>query len=1089
MTNEVALFLKLEFTQFMRDLARAKGEINTLGSGAPSDVFNASEKSARELAAATHDAAAAEKELDANAPHNARTEMQNTAKAVYQARDALTGGASTMLNTLQQVSDKVSGVDGVMASASGPKVLLQGFLALAAVTKTIEIFDELKNNVINTSATFETLGVRLKTLTGSQEAANAAMSWIKDFTAKTPFQLDQVTKSYAGLVSAGVDAKKILPSVGDAVSAVGGGGAEIDRVVTALGQMKTKGKASAEELMQISEVGIPAMEILKEKLQLTSKQMEDLAGSGVSVDKAIAVLASGLKERFGGAMEAQSNTYTGIMANIEDSWTQFYSMIGEAGAFDAIKEKTKAVLDYLNQAFKDGSAKEWAQNISAVMSTVFAVISPVLKFPVTLAKVFASTYSFVKDLFTGDSITAPYRKAEEDYQAYVKSAREKQADIISSVNKKIAQEESKKSDQEQSRDLQKIKDLQNLIEVKKEAAETKFARDEQGIGDDLINKIRDTKQAIADIQDKFSSVKFDPFRGGAVGGFAQNIESMMGGLNSLSAGFQQSATKAQLMDRQTAQSATESARKSSEAERQRYEQTAAAALAAYNRQVALINSESTDAATKNAKLRAAEEQLSQARNAAAMQAYQSIKGYRDAEGNDVVALNRKIAQAETAASTQFIALEKAKQAASNQAAQDAHVKKLELIKLEGGKAEEQAEKYREADTKLLQTRLQNSEKAYQAIRNNLQKSMADYDKYHAQVKQLEDSIESTKTGAIDKVRDLRRKDMSEEAAAADLRLEINQKLAASTEAQAAGDTKKSQALAAQAEQLAGQLKDNQAIEEVVSASAALKIQALNQEKTIAKANEQEAMQRAQQEKAALAEQAALIQKNTEALSQLSETFGTEKMTTEVEKTKSSLEGLKEQLQQAKDTLASMGQMTIDTTGAQQKLDDISKKIDDIKAKANIQVNVQGVEGHNAGGVAGMFTRALHFATGNIVPGVGSDDTVPAMLTPGEYIINKGRSETFRGLLDFVNFAPLEKVKNAFSGALKLNTGGLAMPNIPMPRLPNIPAITPYAPRTHNVNLDSLSLSVGGQSLPPLATSTDSVSAFVNQLRDLQRGRS
>ncbi|MDD2815453.1 MAG: tape measure protein [Thiotrichaceae bacterium] len=1064
MTNEVALFLRLEISQFMRDLARAKGEINSLGSSAPGDVFKEGEKSAHNLAAAIHDAATAEKELDANAPKGAQTALQNTS----QAANDLNGSMTT--------------------AAGGTANLLRGFIELYAVVKLIDLFKELSASVINTSATFETLGVRLKTLTGSQEAANAAMSWIKDFTAKTPFQLDQVTKSYAGLIGAGLDAKKILPSVGDAVSAIGGGGAEIDRVVTALSQMQTKGKASAEELMQISEVGIPAMQILKDKLHLTTKQMEDLAGSGISVDKVITTLTDGLKEKFGGAMEAQSNTYAGIMSNIEDSWTQLMNEIGDAGAFNVAKGYMKEVLDYLNKIVKDGTAKEWAQNISAVMSGVFNLIALVVKSVATIAGAFTSTFSFIKDMFTNDSLYAPLKKQEEDYQSYLKASREKQADIISSVNKKIAQEESKKSDQEQSRDLQRIKDLQNLIEVKKEAAETKFARDEQGVGDDLINKIRDTKQAIADIQDKFSAVKFDPFRGGA-GGFAQNIESMMSGLNSLSAGFQQSAVKAQLMDRQTAQSATESARKSSEAERQRYEQTAAAALTAYNQQVQLINSETSDAATKNAKLRAAEEELSQARNAAAMQAYQAIKGYRDAEGNDVIALNRKIAQAETAASTQFIALEKTKQASAMQSAQAAHVKKIELIKLEGGKAEEQAEKYREADTKLLQSKLQTAEKSYQTFRAGLQKQMADYDKYHAQVKQIDDSIESTKTGAMDKIRDLRRKDMSEEEAAADLKNQINEKFAASSEALAAGDTKKSQALAAEAEQLSGQLKDRQEIEAVIVQSAALKLESLNQEKTIAKENEQEALVRAEEQKAALAEQAAAIQENTAALSQLAETFGTEKMTGEVEKTKASLTGLKEQLQQAKDTLASMGQLTLDTSGAQSNLDAISQKIDAIKAKADIKVNVQGVEGHNAGGVAGMFSRALHFATGNIVPGVGSDDTVPAMLTPGEFVVNKGRSETFRDLLNFVNFGPLEKVKNAFSGALKLNTGGLAMPNIPMPRLPNIPAITPYAPRTHNVNLDSLSLSVGGQSLPPLATSTDSVSAFVNQLRDLQRGRS
>ena len=41
-------------------------------------------------------------------------------------------------------------------------------------------------------------------------------------------------------------------------------------------------------------------------------------------------------------------------------------------------------------------------------------------------------------------------------------------------------------------------------------------------------------------------------------------------------------------------------------------------------------------------------------------------------------------------------------------------------------------------------------------------------------------------------------------------------------------------------------------------------------------------------------------------------------------------------------------------------------------------------------------QAQEFATGGIVPGVGSKDTVPAMLTPGELILNKSQQENLAG---------------------------------------------------------------------------------------------
>jgi len=53
-----------------------------------------------------------------------------------------------------------------------------------------------------------------------------------------------------------------------------------------------------------------------------------------------------------------------------------------------------------------------------------------------------------------------------------------------------------------------------------------------------------------------------------------------------------------------------------------------------------------------------------------------------------------------------------------------------------------------------------------------------------------------------------------------------------------------------------------------------------------------------------------------------------------------------------------------------------------------------------------------FATGNIVPGTGNTDTVPAMLTPGEFVVNKEATKNNLGLLKSIN-------------AQKLNEGGVA----------------------------------------------------------------
>jgi hypothetical protein len=67
--------------------------------------------------------------------------------------------------------------------------------------------------------------------------------------------------------------------------------------------------------------------------------------------------------------------------------------------------------------------------------------------------------------------------------------------------------------------------------------------------------------------------------------------------------------------------------------------------------------------------------------------------------------------------------------------------------------------------------------------------------------------------------------------------------------------------------------------------------------------------------------------------------------------------------------------------------------------------------------------ALQFNKGGRVPGVGNTDTVPAILTPGEVVINKRAAEKNLGLLDSIN----RSTGGAPLIPQRLNTGGIVLP--------------------------------------------------------------
>ena len=184
---------------------------------------------------------------------------------------------------------------------------------------------------IRLAANLEQATIAFTTMLGSGEKAKAFLDDLANFAASTPFEFTGLQQSSRLLLAFGFEAQNILPimgRVGDAVAALGGGEAEINRVVRALGQIQAKGKLSAEELMQIAELGIPAYQILQEKLGLTSKQLGDIGNQGISSATAINALLEGLAERYSGSMAAQSQTLNGLFSTLRDNVTLTLTDLG-----------------------------------------------------------------------------------------------------------------------------------------------------------------------------------------------------------------------------------------------------------------------------------------------------------------------------------------------------------------------------------------------------------------------------------------------------------------------------------------------------------------------------------------------------------------------------------------------------------------------------------------------------------------------------------------------------------------------------------------------------------------------------------------
>jgi hypothetical protein len=70
----------------------------------------------------------------------------------------------------------------------------------------------------------------------------------------------------------------------------------------------------------------------------------------------------------------------------------------------------------------------------------------------------------------------------------------------------------------------------------------------------------------------------------------------------------------------------------------------------------------------------------------------------------------------------------------------------------------------------------------------------------------------------------------------------------------------------------------------------------------------------------------------------------------------------------------------------------------VMAALGMSTNSVGAAAFSTGGPVGHFADGGHI-TG---PGTGTSDSIPAMLSNGEYIINAASTKKYRGLLDSIN---------------------------------------------------------------------------------------
>lgn len=254
-----------------------------------------------------------------------------------------------------------------------------GNIAYQFATRIGSAIGSLPGDILDVGKQFEGYQIRLETLLGSQEKANQALAWIQNFAKSTPLEIADVTDAYADLVNYGLDPTNgTLQAITDAMAGSGKGTETLKRLTLALGQAWVKQKLQGQEILQLTEAGIPVWDMLSKATGKNVAELQKLSEKGKLGRKEIQLLIDAIGKKYVGASEKFAKTLTGITSNLSDNWTQFLKRIADAGFYADVKDRLAGLLDLVNQWAADGTLDRWAHRISAVLSAVLDTVAAIV---------------------------------------------------------------------------------------------------------------------------------------------------------------------------------------------------------------------------------------------------------------------------------------------------------------------------------------------------------------------------------------------------------------------------------------------------------------------------------------------------------------------------------------------------------------------------------------------------------------------------------------------------------------------------------------------------------------------------------------
>jgi len=187
---------------------------------------------------------------------------------------------------------------------------------------------QLARSIVGITAKFEDFQDTLNSVTGSAKKGAEAFAFIKKFSTKTQFGVEDLTQTYIKLAGAGIEpTQKLLTTFTDTAAITTDQVGSL-QAITDLFSRSVSGGLGLEDLNRLADRGVPVFRMLEEQLGLTRLELSEFGKSAEGAAKIRQALITAIDTEFGGATAGKMDNLSTAMSNFKIAVTNSADAIG-----------------------------------------------------------------------------------------------------------------------------------------------------------------------------------------------------------------------------------------------------------------------------------------------------------------------------------------------------------------------------------------------------------------------------------------------------------------------------------------------------------------------------------------------------------------------------------------------------------------------------------------------------------------------------------------------------------------------------------------------------------------------------------------